>query len=164
MNWADGLIIFILVVSGLISMKRGFIREALSLVIWVTAFIAATWSKEPLADLFSGWADAVSVRQLLAFILVFIVVLILGGIVNYVLGKLVSMTGLKTTDRFLGVIFGLARGALVVIVIVVYLPRVLPVHQDVWWRESLLIPHFSAMEDKFFALMSMAYNAVMGLL
>ena len=161
MNWADWLIIFILVVSGLISLKRGFIKEAMSLVVWVIAFIAATWAKEPLADLFASWVDALSVRHLLAFILVFIVVLILGGVVNYLLGRCVDMTGLKSTDRFFGVLFGLVRGALVVIIVIVYLPRVLPVHHDAWWRESLLIPHFTAMEDNFFALVSMVYDAIM---
>ena len=161
MNWADWLIIFVFLVSGLISMKRGFIKEALSLIIWVTAFIAATWAKEPLADLFIHWVDALSVRQLLAFILVFIVVLILGGVVNYLLGRCVDMTGLKSTDRFFGVLFGLVRGALVVVIVVVYLPRILPVHRDEWWQNSLLTPHFTAMEDNFFALVSMAYDLIM---
>ena len=161
MNWADWLIIFVFLVSGLISMKRGFIKEALSLIIWVTAFIAATWAKEPLADLFTHWVDALSVRQLLAFILVFIVVLILGGVVNYLLGRCVDMTGLKSTDRFFGVLFGLVRGALVVVIVVVYLPRILPVHRDEWWQNSLLIPYFTAMEDNFFALVSMAYDLIM---
>ena len=164
MNWADWLIIFVLLVSGLISMKRGFIKEALSLIVWVAAFIAATWAKEPLANLFAGWVEAPSVRQLLAFILVFIVVLILGGILNYLLGRCVDMTGLKSTDRFFGVLFGLLRGALVVVIAVVYLPRILPVHRDAWWQNSLLIPYFTAMEDNFFALVSMVYDAIMRLL
>jgi membrane protein required for colicin V production len=164
MNWVDWSIIVVILVSGLISMKRGFIKEVLSLVVWVAAFLVASWLKEPLADLFAGWLDTVSMRQLSAFILVFITVLVLGGVVNYLLETLIAMIGLKTTDHLFGVLFGLARGILVVMIAVVYLPKVLPVHQDTWWHDSVLIPHFAVMEDKFFALVLTAYDAIKRLL
>lgn len=164
MNWADGLIVFIIIVSGLISMKRGFIKEALSLVVWAVALLVASWSKEPVADLFIDWFDAVSMRQLSAFILVFIAVLVLGGMVNYLLGTLIDMVGLKSTDRFFGVFFGLARGVLIVLVAILYLPKLLPVDRDLWWRDSVLIPHFAAMEEQFFTLVSTVYDALIGLL
>ena len=164
MNWADWLIIFIVVASGLIGMKRGFVKEAFSLIVWVAAFLAASWLKEPLADLFTGLLDAVSMRQLLAFILIFIVVLVLGGVVNYVLGTLIEIIGLKTTDRLFGVLFGLARGTLVVMIAVLYLPKVVPVHRDAWWYNSTLVPHFAAMEDTFFAVASTVYDVVARLL
>ena len=166
MNWADWSIVFIIVLSGLIGMKRGFIKEALSLTVWVVAFLAARWLDEPLANVFTHWLDnvAVSMRQSLAFILVFFLVLILGGVINYLLGTLVEMIGLKMTDRLFGVLFGLARGALVVMVAVLYIPEVVPVHRDAWWYNSAIIPYFSSMENTFFIMVSAVHDIIKRLL
>ena len=165
MNWADWLIISIVVISGLIGMKRGFVKEAISLMVLVAAVLAAIWLKEPLAELFAGWLDAtVSIRQLLAAILVFIVVLVLGGVVNHLLGALIEVIGLKTANRFFGMLFGVARGGLIVLIAVLYLPKIVPLHRDAWWYDSVLIPHFVMMEDKFFELVSTVYDTFIGLL
>ena len=164
MNWADWSIVFVIVVSALIGVKRGFIREALSLAVWVAAFLLANWFKEAVADLLVPWIDVVSIRQVLAFILIFIAVLALGGVVSYLMGKLTTMIGLKTVDRLFGALFGLARGALLIMVVVLYLPKIVPVRGDAWWHESVLIPYFIAMEDEFLELISIVYDVVIGLL
>ena len=70
----------------------------------------------------------------------------LGGLINYLIGQLVLVTGLTGTDRFLGMVFGAARGALLVVVAVGLL-SLAPVEGDAWWRESTLIPHFLLVAD-----------------
>jgi len=83
-----------------------------------------------------------SMRQLAAWLMLFVGTLLFGAMVNFLLGKLVSSTGLSGTDRTLGLVFGVFRGLLVVLALVVMLPEALPVDQDLWWTSSKLIPVF----------------------
>lgn len=147
MNWADWAILAILVVSSLISIYRGFVKEALSMVIWVVAIMVALWFDDRLAPLLDGVSDTPSVVHSLAFAILFIGTLVVGAMVNYLISQLVKMTGLTGTDRLFGMIFGLARGLVVVMVLVIWLPHVLPVEQDPWWKESALIPQFKGFEE-----------------
>lgn len=147
MNWADIAILIILAISGLISLKRGFVKEALSLAAWVAAFFVAMFFYAPLSTLFTQSIASPSVRDMVAFGLLFAATLIVAAMVNYLIGEVVKMTGLKGTDRFFGVLFGLLRGFIVVMALLLLTPMLLPVHQEAWWQESILIPHFLAMED-----------------
>lgn len=147
MNWADWAILGVLLVSSLISIKRGFVKEALSLVTWVLAFIVAVLFGDRLAVLFSELIDTPSLRDVVAFFLLFAATLIVGAMVNYLIGELVRMTGLTGTDRLFGMLFGLARGLVVVMALLILLPSMVPVAEDPWWHESTLIPRFLAFED-----------------
>ena len=147
MTWADWAIVAVLGLSALISVVRGFVKEVVSLLIWVAAAVIASIFHDQLAVWMVDWISTPSLRMLTAWILLFVAVLIVGGILNYLLGKLVEATGLSGTDRLLGLLFGLARGLIVLMVIVIILPSVLPVDQDLWWQESTLIPYFLQYED-----------------
>jgi membrane protein required for colicin V production len=146
MNWADWAIVSILVLSALISIKRGFVKEALSLATWVAAVIVAIVFGERLAVLLVDHIATPSVRELVAFAVLFIATLLVGAMVNYLLGALVRVTGLSGTDRLLGMLFGLARGFVIVMALLIFLPGIIPVNKDLWWQESLLIPDFMAFE------------------
>jgi membrane protein required for colicin V production len=147
MTWADWVIVAVLGLSALISVVRGFVKEVVSLLIWVAAAVIASIFHDQLAVWMVDWISTPSFRMLTAWILLFVAVLIVGGILNYLLGKLVEATGLSGTDRLLGLLFGLIRGLIILMVIVVILPGVLPVGEDLWWQESTLIPYFLAYED-----------------
>tara|TARA_B110000879_G_scaffold198172_1_gene269621 strand:+ start:242 stop:745 length:504 start_codon:yes stop_codon:yes gene_type:complete len=144
---ADWVIVGILAVSALISLVRGFVKEAMSLVIWVAAFAIAMNFKEPVSELLVNFIGLVSLRHLAAWGLLFVGTLLLGSVVNYLLGKLVSSTGLSGTDRMLGLVFGVFRGLLIVLALVIILPKALPVDQDPWWQASALIPVFQSFAD-----------------
>ncbi len=146
MNWADWAILGILLVSSLISIKRGFVKEALSLATWVVAFIIAMLFGERLAVLLTDLIPTPSIREMTAFVILFATTLIVGAMVNYLISELVRMTGLSGTDRLFGMLFGLARGLVVVMALLILLPSILPMEQDEWWQESALIPHFLAFE------------------
>ncbi len=141
MIWVDYAILGIIGLSALISLVRGFVRETVSLLIWVAAFVVAwTYFREMAAHL-SGWIETPSLQLGVAFILLLLVVLILGGLVGFLIGQLVDKTGLSGTDRLLGMVFGAARGA-VLVAILVLLAGLTPFPRDAWWAQSLLIPHF----------------------
>jgi membrane protein required for colicin V production len=139
-------IVSIIVVSALISLVRGFVKEALSLVIWVIAFAVAMSFKEPVAEYLVSFIGLASIRQLVAWGGLFVGTLLLGSVVNFLLGKLVSSTGLSGTDRTLGLVFGVFRGLLIVLALVIILPQAVPVDQDPWWLESSFIPIFQGFE------------------
>ncbi|MFT5117566.1 MAG: membrane protein required for colicin V production [Kiritimatiellia bacterium] len=149
MNWADWLIILILLISSVISLKRGFIKEALSLFVWGAAFVVATWFSPSLAPHLQDYAATPSAQQMAAFATLFIVSLLLGSALSYLLASLVKVAGLSNTDRALGVVFGFSRGLLIILAVVLYVPMLLPIDQDYWWQESSLIPHFLGMEAGF---------------
>ena len=143
----DVTIFIIIVISGIISMIRGFIKEAMSLVIWLAAFFVAMSFKEVFAELLVGLIELASMRQLAAWGILFVATLLLGAMLNFLLGKLVTSTGLGGTDRMLGLVFGVFRGLLIVLALVVVVPKALPVDQDAWWTASRLIPLFQSFED-----------------
>ncbi len=141
MAWVDYVIIGIIGISALISLVRGFVRESISLIVWVAAF-ALAWSYfQVLSVQLAEWIQTPSLQLGLAFILILLAVLIVGGILGFLIGHLVDATGMSGTDRLLGMIFGATRGA-VLVAILVLLAGLTPLPQDPWWMESQLIPHF----------------------
>jgi membrane protein required for colicin V production len=141
MNWADIAILTIIGISALISLFRGFVREALSLVAWVVAFWIALTFTEQAADLLIETVSIPSIRRVIAFIGLLVVTLIATGIVNHLIGKLIDKTGLTGTDRMLGLVFGVIRGVAIVGVLVI-LAGLTRVPQDPWWKEAVLMRHF----------------------
>lgn len=104
MVWIDYAIIAVIAFSSLVSLIRGFVREALSLVTWGCAFFVASHYYTYLSVWFTGFEDEL-VRNGIAIAVLFIATLIVGAIVNFVIGQLVEKTGLSGTDRVLGRLF-----------------------------------------------------------
>ena len=136
----DWMIIAIMVVSMLMSFRRGFVQEAISLGTWFVAIILARLFAENFAVLLEPYIETNSIRLGASYLILFVGTLIVGGMVNYLVGEFVTMTGLTGTDRFLGMLFGLARGGIVVLLIVAGLHYLAPVKDDGWYTESKLIP------------------------
>jgi membrane protein required for colicin V production len=147
MNWADWAIVIVLTLSSVISLARGFIKEALSLVIWVVALVVANVFSNRLEFLLTNVISTPSLRAMAAFALVFVGVLLLGALLNFCIGFIVKATGLSGTDRLLGSLFGFVRGLFIVMVVLIYVPNYVPIKNDSWFKESSLIPYFSPYES-----------------
>ncbi|MDT8409873.1 MAG: CvpA family protein [Wenzhouxiangellaceae bacterium] len=141
MNAADLAILGILAVSVIVSLLRGFIKEVFSILVWAAAIFAAFQVSGPFAEALEPMIELPSARMIIAFSAVFLLVLIIGGLVGYLIGQMVEKTGLSSTDRLFGAVFGLARGVLIVVVAVM-LARLTPFIQDPWWQQSRLLPSF----------------------
>lgn len=139
MIWVDWLIVGIVALSAAISLIRGFVAEAMSIVIWVVALWAAFHFTEPFAVGFLGSIELPSARLAVAAITLIVAILIVGSLLSWVIGRLVRSTGLSGTDRLLGAVFGALRGLLTVISLVAVAGWT-PVCQDPWWQQSRLIP------------------------
>lgn len=144
MIWVDYAVLFVVALSALISVFRGFIREAVSLVGWVLAFWVALNFSGDVAEALEGQIAVPSVRQAVAFFALFMAILLLTALVNWAAGLLIDKTGLSGTDRMLGIIFGVARGV-VIVALLVLMAGLTPLPQDPWWRESTFIPHFESL-------------------
>ncbi|MGA9851929.1 MAG: CvpA family protein [Gammaproteobacteria bacterium] len=139
MIWVDYLILVIIVVSALISLLRGFLREIVSLITWVVGFWVALRFARPVGDTF-GFIHNPSVRVIIGFVILFVAILIIGAIINFFIGKVMEKTGASAGDRTLGLIFGLVRGVVIVAVLVIVAGfTTLP--QNPWWHQSRLIPY-----------------------
>ena len=141
MNWADYAILTIIGISALLSLFRGYVKEMLSLVAWAAAFWVAFAFSDQGARMLAEYIATPSVRMVVAFAVLFVATLIVGGMVNYLMGQLVEKTGLSSTDRMMGLVFGIVRGVAVVAIIVL-LAGLTPVPHDPWWQQSQLIHHF----------------------
>lgn len=148
MNWADWTILAIVAISTLIGLSRGFVREVLSLLTWVAAFVVAMMFRDQLAPLLSNLVDTPSLQAIAAFAILFIFTLLAGAGLNMTLSAFVEATGLSGTDRVLGMVFGLFRGCIIVLALLIFAPALIPVEEDGWWQESRLIPHFLEFEDR----------------
>jgi len=144
LNWADYIILAVLGVSVLIGLWRGLISEVLALVIWIAAFWVA-WTFGPsVAGYFEHSITLPSARIAAGYGICFIAVLILGALVRFLVSKLVEGTGLSGTDRLLGMVFGFARGVLLV-TLAVFLLGFTAFVRDPWWSDSVLLPQFKGM-------------------
>lgn len=142
--WIDYAIAVVIVLSALIGLMRGFIKEAFALVSWGLAIFVGFKYNADLAVLLQNSITIPSARMAASFIILFFATLILSSIINFLLGELVNRTGLSGSDRLIGLLFGLIRGA-AIIVIMILLAGLTPLPEDPWWKQSQLIPPFQTL-------------------
>jgi membrane protein required for colicin V production len=147
MNWLDWTILGILCVSTLISLKRGFVREALSLLAWVAAFLVATTLSGRLSAQFTELINNDSLRYASAYVLLFAATLMLGSLINMLLGQVIRFAGLTGADRVLGTVFGFTRGLVLVLVMMFVFQAVLNPEEQAFLNESRLRPHLAMIEQ-----------------
>lgn len=141
MIWIDFTMIGLVCISAIIGLFRGLVREAFSLLIWgIAIWVGLTFSRN-LSVLLEEILSYPSMRIAVSFAILFVICLILGSLISYLLGEFVKKSGLTGSDRFLGMIFGISRGILVIAVLVLF-AGLTPLPEDSWWRDSTLIPPF----------------------
>ncbi len=145
-NVVDYVIVAIVALSTIISLVRGFLKEVISLVIWALGFWIAIKFYETFAATLEPHIANIVIRQATSFAVIFLLILILGALFNYLLSFVIAKSGLSGTDRLLGTFFGCARGILLVAVVLLLISATAFV-QDEWWKKSVLIPHFQVVVD-----------------
>lgn len=141
LNATDYIILAVVVVSTLISLLRGFFKELISLLIWIIGFWVALKFHVVFANKLTPYINNISFRLIVSFAVLFVSILILGAIFNYILSFIIRKTGLSGIDRLLGMFFGCARGLLLITVVILLISTTSFV-QDEWWKKSIFIPYF----------------------
>ena len=138
LNFVDWTIIVVITASVVLSIIRGFVKEFLSLFIWVIAFFAAVnfeFLATPKINEFLGNPD---ISKIISYVVVFIIALFLGGLVIKFLSGLVKWSGASGFDKLLGVLFGFTRGLLILFIIFLLLPA--SAHSNESMTNSKLVP------------------------
>ena len=146
MIWPDYAILGVIAISIVVGALRGFMKEVFSLLVWSAAFVIAYQYGGDIAALMESQISLPSARAAMGFVSLFIVVLLIGGLLNYLLGRLVESTGLSGTDRLLGSVFGAARG-LALVVAMLLVAGFTPLPADPWWKDSQLVQRLLPVVD-----------------
>jgi len=147
MATVDWLIIAVVVLSTLLSLKRGFVKEVLSLLTWVVAFVVSIKFADQMQALLIEQVQNDSIRYIVAFVSLFIASLVVGALVSFLLGSLIQVTGLSSTDRVLGMVFGFARGSLIIVAFISLLSLSPAIEETEFWKTSQLIPQLGQLND-----------------
>ena len=135
----DYIVIAVVAASVLLGIWRGVVGEIIALVAWVLAFFAARWWGDEVANSVLNAISDPALRLVAAWVLIFIVVLMLMALLRLAIRGLLKALGLSPTDRLLGMIFGVARGLVIVLALVVVGSMTMAAQQK-WWVEA----YFSA--------------------
>ena len=152
MSLVDIIIAVIIVISLLIGLFRGFIREILSLFSWLGAIWIAFNFAATGGQYLEPYISQPPLRIVVAFAVIFIVALISFSIISYLLYKLLSIAGISGVDRSLGTLFGLIRG-LVIVAFLILASNFMDFSSQPWWKESLLVSYFSPLTELITSLL-----------
>lgn len=142
-NWVDYIFFAILVLSMIFGYRRGFIREVISLIIWIIALTLPTFLGPVVAPHLSGFSANENIQIGVSFLGIFVLVFLVGLIINFAMRKTVDKTGLSGVDRFVGLIFGLFRGIAILAVVVSFVNLTVLGSKDAW-NQSFMVPKFDA--------------------
>ncbi|NHZ88563.1 CvpA family protein [Massilia sp. CCM 8733] len=134
----DYVVLVILVSSGVIGTLRGLVKEILSLISWVVAFVVANAYGAQLAPMLS-MIPGETVRLMVAFVALFLGTRIVMGLVMMAVDLVVKATGLSPANRLLGAVFGLARG-LVIVLAAVILCGMTDLPKQAFWTNAVTSP------------------------
>lgn len=141
MTVVDIIILLVIFMSALFSLFRGFVKEAISLTTWIVGiWVAATFASQ-MAEVLPIGVESAAVKQAIGFAVLFLLTLMIGAIVNKLVGQLVKKTGLKGADKTIGVGFGLLRGVIIILAFV-FVGGMTPLPDMEWWQSSYILEQF----------------------
>lgn len=140
-NAFDWFAVTVIMLSALLSLWRGFVREAIALAGWLVAFIVANVFAMHFAEMIGDLIANRTGRYIVAWALLFVLTLVLSSLLAKLFAKMIKASGLGVLDRLLGMIFGMLRGALIVTALVFVVREVIPKSEQTLLDESQLMPH-----------------------
>ena len=142
----DIIIAVAILVSVVVGLMRGFVKEAISIGALLLAIWAALYFGPAVGGVSESWLSSAELQRWFGRILVFAVILSVGALIGWALSKVIRWSALSGMDRFLGAVFGAARGILLVAVAIIG-GQFAGFDNDPWWGQSRLIPHFDVVAE-----------------
>ena len=140
LNVTDLVILFVIGSSGIISLFRGFTKEFLSLLLWIFAFLAAVGFEEYVTPKILEIVGNPEASKIIASVLIFLVSIVIGGFLINLISRIVKWSGMSGFDKFMGVLFGVSRGLIVILAVYFLLPSNLKEAEI--FTESKISPFF----------------------
>ena len=134
LTWIDIVAVVVIAASALLSLIRGLVKEVASLAVWVVAFVGASRLSHYAAELLPEWLSP-PVMQTIGFLIVLVLILLVGKLVTLALKELINAAGVGLIDRTLGMLFGIARGGLIVVVLGI-LAAMTSLPKDSAWQKA----------------------------
>jgi membrane protein required for colicin V production len=153
----DILIAIVLTISVVIGVVRGFVKEAISITALLLAIWAALTFGPSVGEISDSWISSKDLQTWFGRILVFTLILALGGLLGWGISKLVRLSVLSGIDRLVGGFFGAARGILFVAVFILA-GEYASFGNDSWWKKSRLIPHFQVVAEWIMVMAPQGYE------
>ena len=142
MSGIDLAVLAVIVLSAFISFMRGFFREAVSLAMWVMAILITLTFTAQFSTLLPDTIETAAARPSISSMILFLGTLAIGTIISWLFQRIVDSASLTKIDRFAGVAFGMGRGCILIILLVLAAHLTPAMKQEVWWRESATMPYF----------------------
>jgi len=156
LNFVDYILIAIVGLSMVLSLWRGFVREVISLIGLVAAFLIASRVSGRTGDFLGQWITNGTVADIAGFALIFVIVMVVVGMIGVIIRRLVDMAALSATDRTLGIFFGAARGMLLIaLCFLVYTSYTKP--NAPWLKKSMLTPYAIQLGDMLGGMIPQGY-------
>ena len=153
----DILIAVAVVISVIVGIVRGFVKEAISMAALLVAIWAALFFGPGIGEISDSWINSEDIQAWFGRILVFAVVLSIGGLLSWGISKLVRLSVLSGMDRLAGSVFGAARGVLLVALFILG-GQFAGFDNDSWWQRSILIPHIEVVADWIMVMAPQGYE------
>jgi len=142
----DILIAVAVVISVIVGIMRGFVKEAISMAALLVAIWAALYFGPSIGEISDSWISSQELKAWFGRVLVFTVILAIGGLIGWGISKLVRLSVLSGMDRLAGTAFGGARGILLAALFVLG-GEFAGFDNDPWWQKSILIPHLEVVAE-----------------
>ena len=142
----DYVILAILILSAIMGLIRGLLREAVSVITWFLAIVLAWTFASSVEPYLGGILVGSPMRIWVARSIIFVLVLLLGSAVGVILGHFVRVSMFAGMDKFLGFVFGLIRGVVVVGAFTIAI-QALNMDTDAKWKNSKLMPYAIGVAD-----------------
>jgi len=155
----DIIIAVALAASIIIGFVRGFVKESISIATLVIAIWAALYFGPAFGEISQSWLNSVELQTWFGRVLVFAIILSVGGLLGWGISKLIRLSVLSGLDRFMGSLFGMLRGVLLVALLVIG-GQFSGFDNDDWWAESRLLPHFAVVADWIKVMAPVGYELI----
>jgi membrane protein required for colicin V production len=142
----DILIAVAIAISIVIGVLRGFVKEAISIATLLVAIWAALYFGPSIGTVSDAWLNSEELQMWFGRVIVFVVILTVGGLLGWGVSKLIRLSVLSGLDRFMGSLFGALRGVLLTAVFVIG-GEFAGFDNDEWWQDSRLIPYVETVAD-----------------
>ena len=155
----DIIISVALVASIIVGFVRGFVKESISIATLVIAIWASLYFGPAVGNLSESWLSSQELQTWFGRLIIFGVILAVGGLLGWGISKLVRLSILSGVDRLLGSLFGVLRGVLLVALFVIG-GQFSGFDNDEWWRKSRLLPHFEVVADWIKEMAPVGYELI----